>query len=224
MNTADLLEQAKTRYENLKHNERLIASVGLLIVVFFLWSSIVQSPMSSAVDKYRAEAEANRTSTQTMIQQVKDGKLALTQSPDEAGKKMLKELQDQSVELDRRMKGVTLGLIDPKMMAQVLSQLLRSDGQVKLLKLNSVDPISVEQLSGGLEQVNNTEDEHLFRHGIVMKFEATYPQTLNYLTAIEKLPWKLFWGDLNYQVKNYPAAEVTVKIYTLSDHKAWIGV
>lgn len=224
MNTKELVDKAKVRYEGLKHNERIMVSIGILLLLFVLWSSVVQSPMKAKIDKYRAEIDSNSTTIASMVQQLKDGKLALTNSPDESGKIILKQLQDRSNQLDYEMKTATLGLIDPKMMAQVLGKLLNSDGHVKLLELSSVDPVSVEKLSGGESQILLQTNEHLFRHGIVMKFESTYPQAVNYLAAIEKLPWKFFWGDLNYQVKTYPAAEVTLKIYTLSDHKAWIGV
>jgi len=48
---------------------------------------------------------------------------------------------------------------------------------------------------------------------------GTFTDTLNYLTDIEKLPWRFFWDDLSYKVEKYPVGVVTIKINTLSEQK-----
>jgi hypothetical protein len=33
-----------------------------------------------------------------------------------------------------------------------------------------------------------------------------------------------FWDSIDYQVKNYPLAETTIRAYTLSFEESWLGV
>ena len=47
---------------------------------------------------------------------------------------------------------------------------------------------------------------------------------MHYLQAIEKLEWKIFWDKLEYKVIQYPKAEITLIIHTLSDQRDLINV
>jgi hypothetical protein len=38
-----------------------------------------------------------------------------------------------------------------------------------------------------------------------------------YLKAIEKLPLEIFWDKIEYQVTNYPMAEILIHIHLVED-------
>ncbi|MCP5077110.1 MAG: MSHA biogenesis protein MshJ, partial [Psychromonas sp.] len=46
-----------------------------------------------------------------------------------------------------------------------------------------------------------------------------YNAIYQYLLNVESLQEKFYWYSLDYQVSNYPLAEVTIQIYTLSDQR-----
>ena len=54
------------------------------------------------------------------------------------------------------------------------------------------------------------------------KFYQTFQK--NFLKKIEQKSWHIEWGQLTYKVIEYPKAQVTITIYTLSDDEGWIGV
>ena len=48
--------------------------------------------------------------------------------------------------------------------------------------------------------------------------------TVNYLKSLESLPWRFSWDSVDYQVKQYPVAETTLRLYTLSFEENWLGL
>ena len=64
----------------------------------------------------------------------------------------------------------------------------------------------------------------LHRHGFALEFSGGYLATLNYLQALERLPWRFFWDSVDYEVMQYPRSIVRLKLYTLSLSEDWIGV
>ena len=64
----------------------------------------------------------------------------------------------------------------------------------------------------------------VFRHGVEIRLRGGYLSTLRYLEALEALPWRFFWDSLEYEVTEYPIAEITFILHTLSSEESWIGV
>jgi MSHA biogenesis protein MshJ len=51
-----------------------------------------------------------------------------------------------------------------------------------------------------------------------------YLDLLRYITALEKMPAQMFWGEVNLSVEKYPDAVFTLTVYTLSLDKTWLAV
>lgn len=109
--------------------------------------------------------------------------------------------------------------------------------QVKQLLASYRDQLSNEQkasmgVAGNLANIpienkeNNIarESADIFRHGIEIEFYGDFNSTVSYLKAVEALPWRFYWDEVNYTVEEYPQALVKVVIYTLSLDRGWIDV
>lgn len=59
----------------------------------------------------------------------------------------------------------------------------------------------------------------VFKHTVVIRLEGGYFDMVDYLSALENLPWKFYWSELDYHVVEYPKAIVTLEVYTLSTGK-----
>ena len=98
--------------------------------------------------------------------------------------------------------------------AQLMVKVLRD-----LLKQNSgLDLIAMETLPVS----SFSESTTIYRHGLSLTLTGNYFNTLNYLKKLESLPWRLNWGSIEYQVKEYPIAETTLKLSTLSFEENWL--
>ncbi len=54
--------------------------------------------------------------------------------------------------------------------------------------------------------------------------EGEYGDVLNYLQALEALPWRFRWKTLDLTTKQYPVNRVRLELSTLSMDKTWLGV
>ena len=49
-------------------------------------------------------------------------------------------------------------------------------------------------------------------------------QVRDYLAAVEELPSKLLWDQLEYVVEEYPKGSLTLQVHTLSSQEALLRV
>lgn len=63
---------------------------------------------------------------------------------------------------------------------------------------------------------SNLTNVGVFKHAVVIQLEGSYFDVVDYLSALENLPWKFYWAELDYRVIDYPKAIVTLEVYTLS--------
>lgn len=125
--------------------------------------------------------------------------------------------------LQSRLQEVTGELISPRDMARFLEQLLVQEGQLSLLRLQTLD---VQPLldPGSDRSALRAPELVLHRHGFAIEFSGSYLATLRYLKLLESLPWRFFWDSVSYEVLDYPESVVRLELHTLSLSEDWIGV
>ena len=64
----------------------------------------------------------------------------------------------------------------------------------------------------------------MYKHGVQITVRGSYADLLQYLTALEKLPTRMFWGVAKMKVVQHPSVELTLTLYTLSLDKTWLQV
>ena len=79
------------------------------------------------------------------------------------------------------------------------------------------------------ENTQQTQDAQqeialLYEHATTIKLAGGYQQLYQYLTALEDSEWELFWDQLEYKVTEYPYAEITIRVHTISADEHWIGL
>jgi len=64
--------------------------------------------------------------------------------------------------------------------------------------------------------------EMLYRHGVEMVVQGTYPDMVAYMESLERLPVQLFWGKAELDAANFREAKLTLTLYTLSLDDKWM--
>jgi MSHA biogenesis protein MshJ len=64
--------------------------------------------------------------------------------------------------------------------------------------------------------------ELLYRHGVEVTVRGNYLDMVDYMSALEAMPTRLFWGRAQLDVEAYPAARLTLTLYTLSLDRKWM--
>jgi MSHA biogenesis protein MshJ len=139
----------------------------------------------------------------------------------------LNQIKQQVADGDAYLQGRRDRLVAPEMMAELLRQVLGKNGKLQLVGLQTLPVASLIEKTVKPDvagAVPEQMDRQVFRHGVQITVRGGYPDLLNYLTELERLPSKMFWGMAKMSVVQHPAAELTLTIYTLSLDKTWLQV
>ncbi|MBI5436758.1 MAG: type II secretion system protein M [Nitrosomonadales bacterium] len=185
-------------------------------------------------------AEQKRLSTQVVQQQEKMKEIqaqieALLQARrnDAASplRQRLSQAKQRLADGDAYLQSRRDRLVQPEKMADLLEQVLNKNGQLQLINLQTLPTalliekaLKPEGAGAGPASAAAGLDRQVYRHGVQITVRGSYLDLLQYLTAIEQLPTKMFWGMSRMNVVQYPAAELTLTLYTLSMDKTWLQI
>jgi len=135
-------------------------------------------------------------------------------SSDSAGVSLQRrnQLQTQLSDLESRLQNQLGALLEPEQAIEVLRQVLAQEQDLTLYKVNAVSkPLSDLKQEGA----DTLPAAGIGRYELRLELQGSYLGTLRYLRALEALPWKFFWEEVNFEIMEYPDARVTLDIYTL---------
>lgn len=143
----------------------------------------------------------------------------------------LEQLKQQLQEQDGYLQGLQSRLVEPGKMASLLEQVLNKNGKLELVSLKTLPVgllIEKPLPAGAASQPVATEqpggETQIFKHGVKITVRGSYPDLLQYLSALEKMPVQMLWSEADLSVDQYPAATLTLTLYTLSLDKTWLTV
>lgn len=64
----------------------------------------------------------------------------------------------------------------------------------------------------------------VYKHGVEIVIEGDYLDMVSYMTALEAMPWQLFWGKAKLTADDTPKRTLTLTLYTLSLEKKWLNI
>jgi len=64
----------------------------------------------------------------------------------------------------------------------------------------------------------------VYKHGVKMELEGQFLDVLEYIVALEKMDWKVYWKSFHYTSSQYPIGKASFVIETLGFDNGWIGV
>jgi len=137
-------------------------------------------------------------------------------NPNQQNTQTLSRVKANLKQLKQKVQLGNKRFVDAEAMTSVLAELLNEDYGLQLIR---AEKLPVKSLT---EQ--KQEKSWIFQHGLSLTFSGNYQNTLRYLQAIEASPWRFLWHSIDYKTQEYPAAEVTIKIYTLGFQEHWLRV
>ena len=232
------LNQIAEKINSMSLRERAMVFAGIVFVIFSVWDSFLIKPLEAEQKKLVAELtkqNAERIALNTRLQELLKTK---QDDPNAANLKKLKTLRSKLIDLQAEIESSTSNLVSPKDMPKVLETVLHKTGGLTLTSLKSlgVKPLVASEGPEAKNNVDKTESEkedkqltaenidNAYRHGLRIEFIGDYLTTLSYLKSLEELDWGFFWDNFQLAVSEYPDANASIEIFTLSLRKEWIGV
>ncbi|MCE9679780.1 MSHA biogenesis protein MshJ [Shewanella sp. AS1] len=210
------LNKLAGHFDQLSLRERTMVSLAIILFV----AVIMYLPLESQLVEYqsvRQQITGLSAENATSQQQIALYQERLKQDPDEGVRQRLTVLRQQMENVDQQLAFQMVDMVPAKQMPTMLRELLK---RVKGVKLTGFDTLAPTPFLLG----DNEEKLNIYSHGMKLTFEGDYFSTLALVSAIEAMPNKLYWKQLDYLVTGYPKANVTLALYTLSINKDFISV
>ncbi len=230
-------ERLRTSIDDMSLRERAMIFVAAAFVVITLMNVILLDPLlakqkmlSTQVVQQQEKMKELQAQMQNLLQAKRDDE----HSP---SRDRLAQLKRQLQEQDGYLQSRRDRLVAPNKMADLLKQVLNKNGRLQLVELKTL-PVSLliekpqaadiaaqpaaANLPDGQKQAG--PQKQIFKHGVRITVRGGYLDLMRYVTALEKMPAQMFWGEASLSVEKYPDAVFTLTVYTLSLDKIWLSV
>jgi MSHA biogenesis protein MshJ len=212
------------KYEALTLRERAILVLAIVACMVLGWDTMLMEPLR--LKRVSLEAELATASTFGLTAQDADASDPRQLSITQAG-----EMQRQLQAIDAQLASTASGFVSSQRMIEVLHDVLDRQGRLGLVSIRNL-PVSsliapIKRESDGAEgpgDVPSAPASPPFVHAIEIVIDGQYADILEYLTALERLPWKFRWTSLDLSTTGYPRNRVRIELSTLSLDSTWLGV
>lgn len=212
------------KFESLSLRERAMVSLAILGAAIFLWDSMLMDPL-----------RARRVALDTELSSASDAGFvagsADLSDPRQVNLQRAAELQTQVQSLDERIASSAIGFVPADKMVQVLNDVLDRQGRLDLVSIRNLPVISLappKPAEPGAETPESTEEAGPglppYVHSIELVIAGDYVDIVEYLEALEKLPYRFRWTSLELRASAYPRNRVRIQLSTISLDANWLGI
>lgn len=208
----------------------MLLGIGLFLILYLIVWFII-TPLHDEMAKSKKQIKQNHQSLAQAKTKIDMFNHALTQDYTLQLRKELEQAKLELKNIDQDLSQFSQGFIPPYKMAQVLKQLLKVNQslQLKSFGLEAVKPIVIGQAAkeGNAKnnsQTNQNKEVAFYEHGMSLTIVGDYFSLLNYVKSLGKIKEKLFISQFQYQVMEYPKAELKLVIATVSADEKFIAL
>lgn len=224
------LAKLMDRVDAMALRERGLIFVAVLIVVYVVAVNGVFEPMRAEQARLNSQLKSKHDQIAALEKQIQAFRGGRLDDPDAAKRARLAALQEQMKSLDATLARTTANLVTPKEMARLVEQVLANVRGLQVVKVESLRPAPLAEPAaakpGETKPATATPgpEARIYKHGLRIELKGTYLDMLNSLQALERLPWKVFWGQVTLETETHPVSKLTLVIYTLSAGEGWIAM
>lgn len=208
--------------------ERALIFLTLLALIFLLWNFLVQAKFDRERNALQAEATKIASEQQALQTQMSTLAMAMASDPAIAKTNIIQKLNTDIASVETRLSGLSQGLISAEQLPKVLEEVLLRTSSVKLLQVRTLAATELQLVTAASDANSEgkpaTGGTGVYKHGVLIRVAGSYSQLVQLMTEIEALQWKFYWESLDYTVKQYPNAEIDIRVFTLSSEEGLLGV
>jgi MSHA biogenesis protein MshJ len=217
------LAQVEQWLARISLRERVLILVGLAGAALATWDALVLRP-HGARSSVRSE---ERGRLEQLVESVEQRRAvieaALASDPHAARRARSADLEARVAALDGEIRASASGLIAPAEMTRVLESLLSARPALHVVRLEGAPPVALVDPDASPASPPGPTAQPIYRHELRLEIEASFGEAVEFLRAVEALPWKFFWDELHYEVERHPTARLRLVVHTFSDREEWVG-
>ena len=227
-------DKISAKLEAMSKRERVLIFVTAAFLLWTLLNTLLLDPLF-----VRQKSLKSQLTQQAQMLNETRLKIAALQQENSPGSNspqriQINQLKQEIAEGNAYLQSNRERLVQPDKMAEHLRQLLNRNTRLQLVALQTlpVTPLIEQADTQGNEQAGSAKpvmssaemDKQVFKHGVQLTLRGNYLDLLQYLSALERLPQQMYWAKAQMKVGEYPTAELTLILYTLSMDKTWLKI
>lgn len=225
------LKQLQEKIDSRILRERALIFLSAIALLFMIWNFSIHAALDSKLQTSRVELDTlqkQHAATQTQIMTITQ---ALLNDPSRVKKAQIAQLKTDIDGIETQLQNESQSLIKADQLPNALQDVLQKTSQLTLLEvatlpIRELKLLPTEGLVGAVENNSNQKlrSAGVYEHAVELRVGGNYFQVLQFLIALEALPWRFYWQQLDYKVTQYPNAEIILRVYTLSSEEGLLGV
>ena len=211
---AERLRQWADRFNDLALRERAMIFGASAVVVVALFSTFVLDPLireQQELSRQLVEQDGRVRAIQESMQALAANRM---QDPDTAARQRNEDLTRELAALEEEVaRAEARQVVQPPQVPRLLEDLLAGNRRLQLVSLRSLAPVAAVG-----------SKEPIYKHGVELVLRGSYLDLLGYVSDLERLPWRLYWGDAVLNAEGYPVLQLTLTVYTLGTDRVWMRI
>jgi MSHA biogenesis protein MshJ len=229
-------EKLASKIDSLTLRERAVIFAMIAAVMVAAANAALLDPLFARQKLLSSQIQAGRTQTNLIRAQISET-IKGPETTDAAGKARLEAVRKQQAQMQSLLLDMQKGLVSPDKMTVLLEDIVRQGGRLRLISLKTLpasglsdpEPGAKTPEKGAVTAVSAPKTPEgaggaVYKHGVEITLQGGYVDIVNYMAALETMPWQLFWGKAKLSVDEYPTATLTLTLFTLSLDKKWLNM
>lgn len=214
--------QLRARIDALSLRERGLVCLAACALLAFAGHALLLAPMEASQQALRDQLVQQRTEMAAIDEAIAGRVQAFQLDPDAQARARLNSLRQEMGQLGDQLLAIEHGLVPPERMGPLVDSILRANGRLKLVSMRTLAAEPVAGPQAATEAANPAAAPLLYRHGIEVTVRGNYLDMVDYMSALDAMPTRMFWGRAQLDVEEYPAARLTLTLHTLSLDRQWM--
>ena len=227
------------RIDALGLRERILVFLCAAVVLIELMNVTLISPLFEKDNALSAQITQDQSQIYGMQSEMRASVASYNRNPDAAKQAILAQARTQLTQMHASLEDMQKGLVSPDRMTGLLEDILKQNGHLHLVSLHTLPAQDVTEPEQGKAATDKgsaantaTADDKaasapvsaVYKHGVEIVLEGDYADMVSYMTALEGMPWRLYWGGAKLDVDDSSKLRLTLTLYTLSLDKKWLNI
>lgn len=209
--------------------ERAIIFAMAALVAVTLVNQFLLDPLFRQQKLLSQQMRQDQAKTAELQAQIQQQVKLQAVDPDAGNRELLHRLTQQSEQMRGDLNALQKTLVPADKMPALLEEILRRNGKLRLVSLKTLFPTALVESAPQEQGKEKSESASaampaVYKHGVEIVVRGTYADMVGYMAELESMPWQVFWTKVDLDAREYPKAQLTLVLYTLSLEKKWLNI
>jgi len=219
------------RIDALSLRERGMVFGATIAVLAFAGHTVVLAPQDAKQAALRTQIAQQQAASAAIDAEITARVEGSRIDPDAQSRTRLNSMQQEMGQLGSELLALEHGLVPPERMGPLVEGILRANGRLKLVSMRTLpaEPLAAPGTvpaapvaAAGTAPAAGSDVPLLYRHGVEVTVRGNYLDMVDYMSTLDAIPTRMFWGRAQLDVETYPTARLTLTLHTLSLDRQWM--